>query len=56
VICQDVRANTNVSEYVDWVDYCVKLVGVDHVGVAMEITSAGLPCRGGQLLEEKSAH
>lgn len=36
VICQDVRANTNVAEYVDWVDYCVKLVGVDHVGVAAQ--------------------
>jgi membrane dipeptidase len=36
VICQDVRANTTVSEYVDWVDYCVKLVGVDHVGVAAQ--------------------
>jgi len=36
VICQDVRANTSVSEYVDWVDYCVKLVGVDHIGVAAQ--------------------
>lgn len=36
VICQDVRANTSVSEYVDWVDYCVKLVGVDHVGVSAQ--------------------
>ncbi len=36
VICQDVRANTSVEEYVDWVDYCVKLVGVDHVGVAAQ--------------------
>jgi membrane dipeptidase len=36
VICQDVRANTTVSEYVDWVDYCVKLVGVDHIGVAAQ--------------------
>lgn len=36
VICQDVRANTSVAEYVDWVDYCVKLVGVDHVGVAAQ--------------------
>jgi membrane dipeptidase len=36
VICQDVRANTSVDEYVDWVDYCVKLVGVDHVGVSAQ--------------------
>jgi len=36
VICQDVRANTSVAEYVDWVDYCVKLVGVDHIGVAAQ--------------------
>ena len=36
VICQDVRANTSVGEYVDWVDYCVKLVGVDHIGVAAQ--------------------
>ena len=36
VICQDVRANTSVEEYVDWVDYCVKLVGVDHVGVSAQ--------------------
>ncbi|MSP37316.1 MAG: hypothetical protein EXR70_02330 [Deltaproteobacteria bacterium] len=36
VVCQDVRANTSVAEYVDWVDYCVKLVGVDHVGVAAQ--------------------
>lgn len=36
MICQDVRANTTVSEYVDWVDYCVKLVGVDHVGVSAQ--------------------
>ncbi len=36
VICQDVRANTSVAEYVDWVDYCVKLVGIDHVGVAAQ--------------------
>ena len=36
VICQDVRANTTVSEYVDWVDYCVKLVGVDHIGVSAQ--------------------
>jgi len=36
VICQDVRANTSVAEYVDWVDYCVELVGVDHVGVAAQ--------------------
>jgi membrane dipeptidase len=36
VICQDVRANTSVGEYVDWVDYCVKLVGIDHVGVAAQ--------------------
>ncbi len=36
MICQDVRANTSVSEYVDWVDYCGKLVGVDHIGVAAQ--------------------
>jgi len=36
VICQDVRANTSVAEYVDWVDYCIKLVGVDHIGVAAQ--------------------
>jgi membrane dipeptidase len=36
VICQDVRANTSVEEYVDWVDYCEKLVGVDHVGVSAQ--------------------
>ena len=36
VICQDVRANTSVAEYVDWVDYCVKMVGVDHVGVSAQ--------------------
>jgi membrane dipeptidase len=36
VICQDVRANTSIEEYVDWVDYCVKLVGIDHVGVAAQ--------------------
>jgi len=36
VICQDVRANTSVAEYVDWVDYCVRLVGVDHIGVAAQ--------------------
>jgi membrane dipeptidase len=36
VICQDVRANTSVAEYVDWVDYCVKLVGVNHIGVAAQ--------------------
>jgi len=36
VICQDVRANTSVEEYVDWVDYCVNLVGVDHVGVSAQ--------------------
>lgn len=36
VICQDVRANTSVGEYADWVDYCVKLVGVDHIGVAAQ--------------------
>jgi len=36
VICQDVRANTSVAEYVDWVDYCVKLVGIDHIGVAAQ--------------------
>jgi microsomal dipeptidase-like Zn-dependent dipeptidase len=31
-----VRVNTSVAEYVDWVDYCVKLVGVDHVGVSAQ--------------------
>jgi membrane dipeptidase len=36
VICQDVRANTTVAEYVDWVDYCIQLVGVDHVGVSAQ--------------------
>ena len=36
VICQDVRANTSVAEYVDWVDYCVKLAGIDHVGVSAQ--------------------
>jgi membrane dipeptidase len=34
VICQDVRANTSVAEYADWIDYCVKLAGIDHVGVS----------------------
>lgn len=36
VICQDVRANTTVAEYVDWVDYCIQLVGIDHVGVSAQ--------------------
>jgi len=36
VICQDVRVNTSVVEYVDWVDYCIKLVGVDHIGVSAQ--------------------
>ena len=36
VICQDVRANTSVAEYVDWVDYCIKLAGIDHIGVAAQ--------------------
>ena len=36
VICQDVRANTSVAEYADWTDYCVKLVGIDHVGVSAQ--------------------
>ncbi len=36
VICQDVRANTSVSEYADWIYYCVKLVGIDHVGVSAQ--------------------
>lgn len=36
VICQDVRVNTSVADYVDWVDYCVKLVGIDHVGVSAQ--------------------
>jgi membrane dipeptidase len=36
VICQDVRANTSVAEYVDWVDYCVELAGIDHIGVAAQ--------------------
>ena len=36
VICQDVRANTSVAAYVDWVDYCVKLAGIDHLGVSAQ--------------------
>ena len=36
VICQDVRANTTITEYVDWIDYCIKLVGEDHVGVSAQ--------------------
>ena len=36
VICQDVRANTSVAQYVDWVDYCVDLAGDDHVGVSAQ--------------------
>ena len=32
----DVRANTSVSEYADWIDYCVKLAGIDHVGVSAQ--------------------
>jgi len=36
VICQDVRANTSVAEYVDWVDYCVNLAGIDHLGVSAQ--------------------
>lgn len=36
VICQDVRANTSVAEYADWIDYCVKLVGIDNVGVSAQ--------------------
>ena len=36
VICQDVRANTSVAQYADWIDYCVKLVGIDHVGVSAQ--------------------
>jgi membrane dipeptidase len=36
VICQDVRANSSVAEYADWIDYCVKLVGIDHVGVSAQ--------------------
>jgi len=36
VICQDVRANTSVAQYVDWVDYCVKLAGIDHLGVSAQ--------------------
>lgn len=36
VICQDVRANTSVAGYADWVDYCVKLVGIDHLGVSAQ--------------------
>ena len=36
VICQDVRANTSVAEYADWIDYCVKLAGIDHVGVSAQ--------------------
>ena len=36
VICQDVRANTTVAQYADWIDYCVKLAGIDHVGVSAQ--------------------
>ena len=36
VVCQDVRANTSVAEYVDWVDYMIKLMGIDHVGVSAQ--------------------
>jgi membrane dipeptidase len=36
VICQDVRANTTVDDYVAWVDYCINLVGIDHVGVSAQ--------------------
>ena len=36
VICQDVRANTSFSEYADWIDYCVKLIGIDHIGVSAQ--------------------
>ena len=36
VICQDVRAHTSVAEYADWVDYCVNLVGADHVGASAQ--------------------
>jgi len=36
VICQDVRANTSVAQYADWIDYCVKLVGIDHLGVSAQ--------------------
>jgi membrane dipeptidase len=36
VICQDVRANTSIAEYADWIDYCIQLVGVDHIGVAAQ--------------------
>ena len=28
------RANASVGEYVNWVDYCLKLAGFDHIGVA----------------------
>ena len=36
VICQDVRANTTVAQYADWIDYSVKLAGIDHVGVSAQ--------------------
>jgi membrane dipeptidase len=36
VICQDVRANTGVAQYVDWVEYCINLAGDDHVGVSAQ--------------------
>ena len=36
VICQDVRANTSVAQYADWIEYCVKLAGIDHVGVSAQ--------------------
>ena len=36
VICQDVRANTSIAEYADWIDYCIELAGVDHIGVAAQ--------------------
>lgn len=36
VICQDVRANTSVAEYADGIDYCVKLAGIEHVGVSAQ--------------------
>ena len=36
MICQDVRANTSVAQYAEWIDYCVKLAGIDHVGVSAQ--------------------
>jgi membrane dipeptidase len=36
VIYQDVRANSSIAEYAGWIDYCVKLAGVGHVGVSAQ--------------------